>query len=112
MNIGPVTPSSNTNSRPEIPTCGPASPTPGAATIVSTMSSKSARSDGPNSVTGLAGSRSTGSPSVRMRRITSVSLEMGYRCGSASTRSSRAEATLNGVMRMSARIVWRSGVRV
>ena len=38
MNDGPVSPSSKTKSRSEIPTCGPASPTPGASYIVSTMS--------------------------------------------------------------------------
>ncbi len=71
MNTGPVSPSSKTNSRSEMPTCGPARPTPGASYIVSSMSSRSARRRRSNSVTGFAGSRSTGSPRVRMRMITS-----------------------------------------
>src|SRR5919201_5232217 len=67
--VGPVSPSSKTKNRIEIPTCGAARPTPGASIIVSSMSSESLRSDGPKSVTGLAGSRRTGSPRVLMRRI-------------------------------------------
>ena len=55
MNVGPVTPSSNTNSRSEIPTCGPASPTPGASYIVSSMSCARRRSRVVEVLDGLRG---------------------------------------------------------
>ena len=67
-------PSSNTKSRREIPTWGPARPTPGASRIVSPCRRRARGAAGPNSLTGAAGSRRTGSPSVRMRRITTAPL--------------------------------------
>ena len=70
MNDGPVCPSSKVNTRSEMPTCGPASPTPGASYIVSSMSSRRVRRVRSNVVTGLAGSRSTGSPRMRIGMIT------------------------------------------
>ena len=48
-----------------MPTCGAASPTPGAATIVSRMSVASVASRASNSTTGNAGDRRTGSPNLR-----------------------------------------------
>ena len=71
MNIGPVMPSSNTNIRSEMPTWGPARPTPGASYIVSSMSSDSRRSASSKCSTGFAGVFSTGSPRVRIGMITS-----------------------------------------
>ena len=71
MNIGPVTPSSNTNNRNETPTWGPARPTPGASYIVSSMSSDRRRKASSKRSTAFAGVFSTGSPRVRIGMITS-----------------------------------------
>src|SRR5688500_13780353 len=51
------------------PTCGAASPTPGASYMVSIMSSAIFRSAWSKGSTGRAGWRSTGSPSCRMGRM-------------------------------------------
>src|SRR5262249_12119150 len=65
-NDGPRSPSSNTKSWSDTPTCGPARPTPGAWYMVSVISFASRRSVRSKCSTGFAGSRNTGSPSVRI----------------------------------------------
>src|SRR6185295_7611958 len=65
-NDGPRSPSSKTYSCSETPTCGAARPTPGAWYIVSVMSFTRRRSVRSKCSTGFAGSRRTGSPSVRI----------------------------------------------
>src|SRR6478736_7603967 len=51
------------------PTCGAARPAPSTSSMVSVMSATSLASSGPNSVTGSATVRSTGSPMMRIFRI-------------------------------------------
>ena len=107
MNIGPVSPSSKTNSRIDRPTCGPARPTPGASYIVSSMSSHSVASAASNSTTGaLAGrvaehadrrgfgsGRITWTPAVRCRSTGAAPPRPGRRPpAAASSRTARPNA--------------------
>ena len=70
-------PQSITTTRRKIPTCGAARPTPGAAYMVSSISSKSVSRRSSNFVTGRHTFRSVGSPSVNIVRRAILPLPPG-----------------------------------
>ena len=73
------------NTRSPTPSCGAASPAPGASTIVSVRSATSVRSSLSKSTTGTAGVRSTGSPKSRIG-LMGKGLLLGWRRSGQSRR--------------------------